>query len=79
MEKEESKTENKYSSRPPQVHEYNPNLGPLSYEPKLDSSKPSGALVCKDTFGKSEVDRTLKWEEEIERKDYTKDTKSKML
>ena len=77
-EKEEKKPENRYTSRPPQVHEYNPNLAPNSYDPKVGSSK--ATLVCDaGTFGKSEVERTLKWEEEIERRDYTKDTKSKML
>jgi len=45
----------------------------LSYEPKLDAAKPAASTACKDTFGSSKVERTIKWDEEIKQKEYTRD------
>jgi hypothetical protein len=49
---------------------YNPSVGPLTYEPKVDFAKPVNSTQCSDVFGKSNTVRKLKWEQEIENKDY---------
>lgn len=67
----DQKVENKYQARPPAVvHPYNPNVSPLSYEPKVNSSKPAESTKCSDVFGKSGTIRKLKWEQEMENRDY---------
>lgn len=51
---EYKKEENKYQARPPAiVHPYNPDVSPLSYEPTINTSKPSASTRCADAFGKS--------------------------
>lgn len=70
--------ENGYQSRPPQpVSMYNPKVGPQSYHSKVDYSKPSGQLACKDKFGMSATTRKILWEEELEARDYKDDMQLK--
>ena len=52
--------ENKYNARPPAVvHQYNPNVGPLSYDPKVEYSRPADSTKCSDVFGKSGTVRKI--------------------
>jgi hypothetical protein len=74
QEEKDQKVENKYQSRPPAVvHQYNPNVSPLSYDPKVEYSRPNAPTQCSDVFGKSGTIRKLKWEQEIENRDYGSD------
>ena len=72
QEEEEQPKENKYNARPPQtVHDYNPEVGPSTYEPEVEYVKPAGSIQCTDTFGRSEVERTIQWEKDIQNRDPT--------
>ena len=42
-------------------------------------ARPGASTKCSDFFGKSVVDRTIQWEDELEKKDPNMDTKTRMI
>jgi hypothetical protein len=73
------KVENRYEMRPPNLSPYNRDVSPSSYDANIAFTKPAGSTKCNDFFSKSKAERTIKWEEEIEKKDPNMDTKTRLI
>lgn len=71
--------ENRYQQRPPVLQQINPDVSPSSYHPRVEPTKPAASTRCSDFFGRSVVDRTIKWEEELSRQDPNVDAKMRIL
>ncbi len=67
---EKETKENKYQARPPNLAPENPLVGPLSYEPQVEYTRPSKPQKGPDYLLKNTTERRLQWEDEIENKQY---------
>ena len=57
----------------------NRDVSPTSYDPKIDYTRSSQMFQGEVRFGKSTVERTIKWDSDAEMQDIKRDTKMKML